>query len=70
MADTEQPDLTTLTVQLLSAYVANNQVPSDALAGLIGATRAALAGTPAPEALAPASSDYPPAVTIRKSLGV
>lgn len=66
MADHEQPDYTTLTVQLLSAYVANNMVESSDLAGLIQSTRAALVGEVAtPE---PAAPEYVPAVSIRKSL--
>lgn len=70
MADTDlaaQPDLTTLTVQLLSAYVANNTVASGDLAGLITSTRAALAGS-APQATASeAPATYEPAVPIRRS---
>lgn len=66
MADHEQPDYTTLTVQLLSAYVANNSVESSDLAGLIQSTRAALVGEVAtPE---PAAPEYVPAVSIRKSI--
>lgn len=66
MAETDKGDLTSLTVQLLSAYVANNPVPSNELAGLIETTRKALSGeVAAPEEEAPA---YAPAVTVRKSL--
>ncbi|MCG8273891.1 MucR family transcriptional regulator [Aquamicrobium sp. NLF2-7] len=43
MPDGDRPDLTTLTVQLLSAYVTNNAVPANGLADLIRTTRAALA---------------------------
>lgn len=59
-------DLTTLTVQLLSAYLANNPVLTADLPGLIASTRKALAETaaPAPE---PAPAEYVPAVSIRKS---
>ncbi|CAN5496116.1 hypothetical protein BH10PSE12_BH10PSE12_07830 [soil metagenome] len=67
MAEVEQPDLAALTVQLLSAYVANNSVASEDLAGLIASTRAALSGEAKAEA--PAAPDYSPAVTARKSLG-
>ena len=42
MADTEQPDFTAMTVQLLSAYFSNNQVPAGDIAGIIEATRGAL----------------------------
>ncbi len=54
MPEADKPDLTTLTVQLLSAYVSNNAVPSDALAELIRTTKAALAETDKIEASAPA----------------
>jgi predicted transcriptional regulator len=66
MAETETPDLTTLTVQLLSAYVSNNQVPSAELAGLIQTTRTALSGDVA--AVEPAAPEFAPATTARKSL--
>lgn len=66
MADIEQPDLTALTVQLLSAYFANNSVPSNEIAALIETTRAALVGKAEPDA--PATPEYVPAVTVRKSL--
>ena len=67
MADLEQQELISLTVQLLSAYVANNQLESGQLAGLIETTRNALAGKPkAEDAVAP---EFVGAVTVRKSLG-
>jgi predicted transcriptional regulator len=66
MSEAEQSDLTTLTVQLLSAYVANNSVANDDLAALIQSTRAALAGISTPEE--PAAPVFTPAVGIRKSL--
>jgi predicted transcriptional regulator len=66
MSETEQPDLTTLTVQLLSAYLGNNTVASEAIPDLIQSTRSALAGAPAAEELA--EPEYVPAVSIRKSL--
>lgn len=66
MAELEQPDLTTLTVQLLSAYVANNSVASEDLAALITTTRTALSGEPKAET--PTEPEYPAAVTVRKSL--
>lgn len=52
MPDTDPaaPDLTTLTVQLLSAYVANNKLEHGELPGLIQSTRAALGATAAPAA--------------------
>jgi predicted transcriptional regulator len=66
MSEAEQPNLTAMTVQLLSAYVSNNSVPSNELADLISTTRAALAG----EAAKPAepAHEFVPAVTVRKSL--
>jgi len=69
MPDTENtPDVAALTVQLLSAYLSNNTVPSEDLAGLIKITRDALLddGTSAePVVEAPT---YTPAVSARKSL--
>ncbi len=69
MADADQPDLTTLTVQLLTAYVSNNAVPIDQLPSLIEQTRATLAKreevTAPPEV---AEQDFTPAVSARKSL--
>jgi len=66
MSEAEKPDLTSLAVQLLSAYVSNNQVPSSELAGLIQSTKAALSDEPVPvEAAAP---EHVPAITVRKSL--
>lgn len=66
MADTEQTDITTLAVQLLSAYVANNKIESSDLAALIQSTRAALIDEPAATEAAPV--EHLPAVSIRKSL--
>ncbi|BAI99025.1 hypothetical protein Sj15T_10230 [Sphingobium sp. TA15] len=66
MSEAEKPDLTSLTVQLLSAYVSNNTVESSELAGLIQSTRAALSEDKAPDA--PAAPEFVPATTARKSL--
>lgn len=66
MSDTENPDYTTLTVQLLSAYVANNSVPSNELAALIQSTRSALIAETTPAE--PETPEHTPAVSIRKSL--
>jgi len=69
MAETEkQTDDATLTVQLLSAYLANNSVASEDLAGLIRTTRAALVEDTAPVAVEPEVPTYTPAVSVRKSL--
>jgi len=67
MSEDVTADLTTLTVQLLSSYLANNPVLTADLPGLIASTRKALAETaaPAPE---PAPAEYVPAVSVRKSL--
>ena len=66
MADTEQPDFTAMTVQLLSAYFSNNQVPAGDIAGIIEATRGALERKADVEV--PAAPEHVPAVSIRKSL--
>lgn len=67
MAENTSTDIISLTVQLLSAFVSNNEVSSEGLADLIKTTRAALtedlaAPLPAPE------PEYSPAVSVRKSL--
>ncbi|WP_069207480.1 MucR family transcriptional regulator [Sphingomonas panacis] len=67
MSEAEKPDLTNLTVQLLSAYVSNNTVASNELAELIRSTRVALESEIAPAPTA--ELQYVPAVTVRKSLG-
>lgn len=67
MTDADQPDYTVLTVQLLSAYVTNNMVPSADLAGLIQSTRAALVAQTTTAEAQPVP-EYTPAVSIRKSL--
>ena len=69
MAEIEQADLTTLTVELLSAFVSNNTIDSSDLAGLIQSTHTALAGINAPTPVEPPAPEYEPAVTVRKSLG-
>jgi predicted transcriptional regulator len=46
MADNNQADLTKLTVELLSAYLANNKIESGDLPSLIASTRASLSSTP------------------------
>lgn len=71
MAET-QTDLTSLTVDLLAAFVSHNSVRSEDLAGLIQSTHAALSGlssasTPEPQSEEPAA-EFTPAVSVRKSL--
>lgn len=68
MADETNPDITTLTVQLLSAFVSKNNVPSDQLPELIKTTRAALTQDITPSPDTGAAEEYTPAVSIRKSL--
>ena len=68
MSENPQPDITTLTVELLSAFVSNNSVPSESLADLIRTTRAALTDDPAAGASEAQAATYTPAVSARKSL--
>lgn len=68
MADTEQPDVTAFTVQLLSAYLANNEVAHTELAELIRTTRQALVGEPAASTAETSPEANRPAVSVRKSL--
>lgn len=67
MAEAEKPDFNVLTVTLLSAYLANNNVTvaSNELPELIRSTRAALENDAAQEATA--ETEYVPAVSMRKS---
>jgi predicted transcriptional regulator len=67
MADTEQTNLTVLTVDLLSAYVANNTIQDGDLPALIRNTHAALKAIETPEPPAPAEPEHKPAVSLRKS---
>lgn len=74
MTDQSHSSLTELTVDLLAAFVSNNSVGARDLPELIASTHAALAaleggsaGEAEPEA-AP-EPEYPPAVSVRKSLG-
>jgi len=60
-------DVAALTVQLLSAYLANNTVASDDLAGLIRSTKDALTGAPSISAEVEPET-FTPAVSVRKSL--
>lgn len=68
MSDESSTDVTALTVQLLSAYLSNNTVPSGDLAELIATTRSALAASESSEAVVEEET-FEPAVSIRKSLG-
>jgi predicted transcriptional regulator len=62
------PDVAALTVELLGAYLANNTVPSEELAGLIRSTRAALTEDVAPVEPEAEAPTFTPAVSVRKSL--
>ena len=68
MSENVSPDITTLTVQLLSAFVSNNSVPVESLAELIRTTRDALTEDPGADAAAASAVTYTPAVSVRKSL--
>lgn len=59
-------DVAALTVQLLSAYLANNTVASQDIAGLIRTTREALTGEQVETQ--PEPETFTPAVSVRKSL--
>ena len=69
MADADHSNLTSLTVDLLSAYVANNNVQHGDLSELIKSTHAALKIIDSPEAPASVDPEHKPAVSARKSLG-
>jgi predicted transcriptional regulator len=68
MVEETQSDIAALTVQLLSAFVSNNNVPSEGLADLIKSTRAALTDDLASTTAEVAAPEHLPAVSIRKSL--
>jgi predicted transcriptional regulator len=65
MPEEPQTDIASLTVQLLSAFVANNLLPSESLPDLIRSTRLALTADLAPM---PEVQAHTPAVSIKKSL--
>ncbi|MBG6119868.1 MULTISPECIES: MucR family transcriptional regulator [unclassified Sphingobium] len=68
MVDETPNEFTTLTVQLLSAFVSNNTVPADGLADLIKSTRAALAANLVASEAEPEAIVSVPAVSIRRSI--
>ncbi|MFB9051195.1 MucR family transcriptional regulator [Sphingobium indicum] len=68
MSENNQPDITTLTVQLVSAFVSNNNVASEGLADLIRTTRLALTDDLAAKPEDAAAPTYTPAVSVRKNL--
>lgn len=63
-----QTELMGLTVDIVTAFVANNSVRSDDLPKLITETHAALAGLSAKPAAEEQSEEFTPAVSVRKSL--
>lgn len=67
MAENNASDITSLTVQLLSAFVSKNEVSSAELADLIKSTRAALTEDLV-DPVAVSEPGYSPAVSVRKSL--
>lgn len=68
MSENEKPsDIAGLTVQLLSAYLANNVIAAEDLAGLIRSTKAALTEDQAAAPSDDQASTYTPAVSLRKS---
>jgi predicted transcriptional regulator len=67
----ETSDLTTLTVDLLAAFVSHNNVRQEDLAGLIASTHKALADLSAeaePTQEEEPAQEFTPAVTLRKSI--
>jgi predicted transcriptional regulator len=68
MADADQSNLTMLTVDLLSAFVANNNVEYSVIPELIRSTYAALKSIDTVEPAGPEEPEHKPAVTVRKSL--
>jgi predicted transcriptional regulator len=66
--EAKQAGVAALTVELLSAYLANNSVPSEELASLIRSTRSALTDELAPPAVEDPTPTFAPAVSARKSI--
>ncbi|MDX3911600.1 MAG: MucR family transcriptional regulator [Sphingobium sp.] len=66
--EAKQAGVAALTVELLSAYLANNSVPSEELANLILSTRSALTEELAPAAVENPATTFTPAVSARKSI--
>jgi predicted transcriptional regulator len=68
---TENTDLIALTVDIVSAFVGQNNIRPDDVPGFIAATHGALAKLDQPEPAAAEASEqaeYEPAVSVRKSL--
>jgi predicted transcriptional regulator len=67
LSDDQTSDVTALTGQLLCAYLANNTVAPEELAGLIRSTRVALTAEEAAPATIGQPETFAPAVSVRKS---
>lgn len=71
----EENNLVAMTIEVVASYVSHNSMPSADVAAFISQTHAAIAAISAPGAAAAedspseAAQEYPPAVTVRKSLG-
>ncbi|MGH1574763.1 MucR family transcriptional regulator [Methylobacterium sp. P31] len=63
-----QPDLVTLTVDIVSAYVSNNRVPPAEMPALLSSVHAAVAGLNMAPASAEPEREKPTAAQIRKSI--
>lgn len=68
MVDDNQPDLISVTADIVSAFVANNSVSGSDLSSLISETHGALAGLGKAPAETSAEAEFKPAVSVRKSL--
>ncbi|WP_085998853.1 MucR family transcriptional regulator [Novosphingobium sp. Rr 2-17] len=68
MTDIERSDVTSLTVELLSAYLSNNTVSPAELVDLIRSTRTVLSEPEASPEVEPEPAVHTPAVTPRKSV--
>lgn len=71
----EENNLVAMTIEVVASYVSHNNMRSEDVAAFITQTHAAIAsistpvGTPAADTPAEDAPEYPPAVTVRKSLG-
>lgn len=71
----EENNLVAMTIEIVASYVSHNSMPSADVAAFISQTHAAITAISAPGGAAAEDSpsetaqEYPPAVTVRKSLG-
>ena len=68
MSDETIPNLLVLTTEIVTAHVENNHVSTGELSSLIASVHSALAALGGGVEAAPATPDFAPATTIRKSL--